>query len=78
MEGLEARVKQCTSVNESLLQKVKQLEEQNLNLIQQLKKVHDMVKKTSTKTTQATTCVMVSCNAKTTMVIRRKLGLKGS
>jgi len=60
VSGLEARVAQCTNLNQTLAQRVKQLEQQNTSLLEQLRKVHDLVKHTSSKTTQATTCVMVS------------------
>nr|CAB3233765.1 CREB/ATF-b cAMP-responsive element-binding protein [Phallusia mammillata] len=59
IEGLEARVAQCTNLNETLAQKVKRLEQQNNSLVEQLRKVHELVKHTTSKTTQATTCVMV-------------------
>uniref|UniRef100_H2Z934 BZIP domain-containing protein n=1 Tax=Ciona savignyi TaxID=51511 RepID=H2Z934_CIOSA len=57
--GLEARVKKCTDLNEALSKRVKQLENQNSTLLEQLRQIHDVVKKNSSKTTQATTCVMV-------------------
>lgn len=60
VSGLEARVAQCTNLNQTLAQRVKQLEQQNVSLLEQLRKVHDLVKHTSSKTTQATTCVMVN------------------
>ncbi|CAK8676913.1 unnamed protein product [Clavelina lepadiformis] len=59
VDGLESRVAQCTNLNQTLAQRVKELEKQNLNLVEQLKKVHELVKQTSSKTTQATTCVLV-------------------
>uniref|UniRef100_H2XJF8 BZIP domain-containing protein n=1 Tax=Ciona intestinalis TaxID=7719 RepID=H2XJF8_CIOIN len=57
--GLEARVTKCTNLNQALSQRVKQLEQQNFTLLEQLKQVHDAVKKNSSKTTKATTCLMV-------------------
>ena len=59
VEGLEARVAQCTGLNQSLSRRVQELEAQNLTLMNQLKKVHELIKVSSHKTTQATTCLMV-------------------
>ena len=60
VEGLEERVAQCTGLNQTLSRRVLELEAQNESLINQLKKVHDLIKVSSHKTTQATTCLMVS------------------
>lgn len=57
--GLENRVSQCTMQNQELVKKVKDLESQNETLLSQLKRLQDIVRSTSNKTTQATTCVMV-------------------
>nr|XP_039271829.1 cyclic AMP-responsive element-binding protein 3-like protein 4 [Styela clava] len=57
--GLENRVSQCTMQNSELLKKVKDLENENQTLLSQLKRLQDIVRSTSNKTTQATTCVMV-------------------
>lgn len=60
--GLENRVAQCTMQNTELLKKVKNLETQNQSLLSQLKKLQEIVRSSSgitSKTTQATTCVMI-------------------
>ncbi|XP_063431898.1 cyclic AMP-responsive element-binding protein 3-like protein 1 isoform X1 [Mytilus trossulus] len=58
VEGLEKRVKMCTSENANLKKKVDGLEQQNQTLLQQLKKLQTfLVSKTSKP--QTSTCVMV-------------------
>lgn len=60
--GLESRVAQCTTQNSQLLKKVNDLETQNQSLLTQLKTLQDIVRSSSgitSKTTQATTCVMI-------------------
>ncbi|XP_071167924.1 cyclic AMP-responsive element-binding protein 3-like protein 1 isoform X2 [Mytilus edulis] len=58
VEGLEKRVKMCTSENANLKKKVDGLEQQNQTLMQQLKKLQTfLVSKTSKP--QTSTCVMV-------------------
>ncbi|KAL4228101.1 cAMP response element binding [Mactra antiquata] len=59
VDGLEKRVKKCTQENQSLHKKVENLEKQNVTLINQLKKLQSALKLKSTKTAQASTCVMV-------------------
>lgn len=57
--GLEERVSKCTHHNQELVNKVKNLEQQNESLMTQLRRLQEIVRSTSNKTTQATTCVMV-------------------
>ncbi|XP_014662844.1 PREDICTED: cyclic AMP-responsive element-binding protein 3-like protein 4 [Priapulus caudatus] len=59
VEGLEERVKLCTDQNNLLQRKVQHLEKQNVTLISQLKRLQTLVIKTTNKTAQASTCVMV-------------------
>jgi hypothetical protein len=59
IEGLEKRVKACTSQNLQLQKKVQNLEKQNISLLTQLKKLQVLVTGTSSKQAQTSTCVMV-------------------
>ncbi|KAH3840396.1 hypothetical protein DPMN_113844 [Dreissena polymorpha] len=59
VDGLEKRVKKCTQENQSLQKKVETLEKQNVTLINQLKKLQSLITIKSTRTAQASTCVMV-------------------
>ncbi|XP_077982339.1 cyclic AMP-responsive element-binding protein 3-like protein 3-B [Glandiceps talaboti] len=59
VDGLEHRVTACTKHNLELQRKVERLEKQNVSLLEQLKTLHTLITKTSTKTTQTSTCVMV-------------------
>ncbi|XP_042303226.1 cyclic AMP-responsive element-binding protein 3 [Sceloporus undulatus] len=60
VDGLESRVVACTAQNNELQKKVQQLQKQNLSLLEQLRKLQAMVQQSSTKTTTAGTCVLVS------------------
>ncbi|XP_070542277.1 cyclic AMP-responsive element-binding protein 3-like protein 4 isoform X2 [Ptychodera flava] len=59
VDGLEHRVTACTKQNIELQRKVERLEKQNVSLVEQLKKLQTLITRTSTKTTQTSTCVMV-------------------
>jgi len=59
VDGLEHRVSLCTKQNRDLQKKVNQLENTNQSLLSQLKKLQNLVSKTTSKTAQAGTCVMV-------------------
>lgn len=59
VDGLEKRVKKCTQENHTLHKKVDQLEKQNVTLLNQLKKLQTILSLKSTRTAQASTCVMV-------------------
>ncbi|XP_069796683.1 cyclic AMP-responsive element-binding protein 3-like protein 4 isoform X2 [Narcine bancroftii] len=57
--GLESRVAACTAQNQELQKQVDQLEHHNLSLITQLRKLQSLVKQTSNKAAQTSTCVMI-------------------
>ncbi|XP_072166993.1 uncharacterized protein [Diadema setosum] len=59
VDGLEHRVQTCTKQNRELEKRVKDLENKNESLLSQLRKLQSLVAKTTTKTAQAGTCVMV-------------------
>uniref|UniRef100_A0A8C8S676 cAMP responsive element binding protein 3 n=1 Tax=Pelusios castaneus TaxID=367368 RepID=A0A8C8S676_9SAUR len=59
MDGLENRVVTCTAQNHELQKKVQLLQKENLSLLEQLRKLQALVRQSSTKTTTASTCVMV-------------------
>ncbi|XP_067399632.1 cyclic AMP-responsive element-binding protein 3 [Emydura macquarii macquarii] len=59
MDGLESRVVTCTAQNHELQKKVQLLQKENMSLLEQLQKLQALVRQSSTKTTTASTCVMV-------------------
>ncbi|KAL0271832.1 UNVERIFIED_CONTAM: hypothetical protein PYX00_008802 [Menopon gallinae] len=59
LDGLEDRVKQCTEENLSLVKKIKFLQSQNQSLMAQLKKLQITLARSTTKTAQPATCLMV-------------------
>ncbi|XP_059845539.1 cAMP responsive element binding protein 3-like 3 like isoform X1 [Hypanus sabinus] len=59
IDGLESRVVACTVQNQELQRKVQHLENQNMSLIEQLRKLQALVKHTSTKSANISTCIMV-------------------
>ncbi|XP_067665778.1 cyclic AMP-responsive element-binding protein 3-like protein 3-B [Haliotis asinina] len=59
VDGLEQRVKLCTSENQTLHKKVTALEKQNMSLLSQLKKLQMMVTAKSGRPAQTTTCLAV-------------------
>ncbi|XP_035165687.1 cyclic AMP-responsive element-binding protein 3 [Oxyura jamaicensis] len=59
VDGLENRVAACTAQNHELQKKVQLLQKQNMSLLEQLRKLQALVRQSTTKTTTASTCVMV-------------------
>ncbi|XP_060712967.1 cAMP responsive element binding protein 3-like 3 like isoform X1 [Hemiscyllium ocellatum] len=59
IDGLESRVVACTVQNQELQRKVQHLESQNMSLIEQLRKLQALVKQTTTKSANISTCIMV-------------------
>uniref|UniRef100_UPI00398E90DD cAMP responsive element binding protein 3-like 3 like isoform X2 n=1 Tax=Pristiophorus japonicus TaxID=55135 RepID=UPI00398E90DD len=59
IDGLESRVVACTVQNQELQRKVQHLESQNISLIEQLRKLQTLVVRSTTKTANTSTCIMV-------------------
>ncbi|NXI58186.1 CREB3 protein, partial [Chloroceryle aenea] len=59
VDGLENRVAACTAQNHELQKKVQLLQKQNMSLLEQLRKLQALVRQSTTKTTTASTCIMV-------------------
>ncbi|XP_024052066.1 cyclic AMP-responsive element-binding protein 3 [Terrapene carolina triunguis] len=59
VDGLESRVVTCTAQNHELQKKVQLLQKENMSLLEQLRRLQALVRQSSTKTTTASTCVMV-------------------
>ncbi|KAM6111532.1 cyclic AMP-responsive element-binding protein 3-like [Phoenicopterus ruber ruber] len=59
VDGLENRVAACMSQNHELQKKVQLLQKQNMSLLEQLHKLQALVRQSTTKTTTASTCIMV-------------------
>ncbi|KAL8204156.1 UNVERIFIED_CONTAM: hypothetical protein K2H54_068377, partial [Gekko kuhli] len=59
VDSLESRVVACTAQNNELQKQVHLLQKQNLSLLAQLQKLQALVRQSSTKTTTASTCIMV-------------------
>ncbi|XP_075773217.1 cyclic AMP-responsive element-binding protein 3 isoform X2 [Pelodiscus sinensis] len=59
MDGLESRVVACTAQNHQLQKKVQLLQKENMSLLEQLRKLQALVRQSSTKTTTASTCIVV-------------------
>uniref|UniRef100_A0A8C2T1S2 cAMP responsive element binding protein 3 n=2 Tax=Coturnix japonica TaxID=93934 RepID=A0A8C2T1S2_COTJA len=59
VDGLESRVAACTAQNHELQKKVQLLQKQNMSLLEQLRKLQALVRQSTTKTTTASTCIMV-------------------
>ncbi|OXB66684.1 hypothetical protein ASZ78_013075 [Callipepla squamata] len=59
VDGLENRVAACTAQNHELQKKVQLLQKQNMSLLEQLRKLQAVVRQSTTKTTTASTCIMV-------------------
>ncbi|NXA44827.1 CR3L3 protein, partial [Nothocercus julius] len=59
VDGLENRVAACTAQNHELQKKVQLLQKQNISLLEQLRKLQALVRQSTTKTTTASTCIMV-------------------
>ncbi|XP_028604867.2 cyclic AMP-responsive element-binding protein 3 [Podarcis muralis] len=59
VDSLESRVVVCTAQNNELQKKVQLLQKQNMSLLEQLRKLQALVQHSTTKTTTASTCVLV-------------------
>ncbi|NWI27543.1 CREB3 protein, partial [Sula dactylatra] len=59
VDGLENRVAACVAQNHELQKKVQLLQKQNTSLLEQLWKLQALVRQSTTKTTAASTCIMV-------------------
>ncbi|KAE8588903.1 hypothetical protein XENTR_v10022805 [Xenopus tropicalis] len=59
IDGLESRVAACSSQNQELHKKVVELEKHNISLITQLRKLQTLIKQTSNKAAQTSTCVLI-------------------
>ncbi|KAK2189569.1 hypothetical protein NP493_102g01048 [Ridgeia piscesae] len=59
VEGLEKRIKACTSQNFHLQKKVDTLEKQNITLMSQLKKIQALITSSTSKPAGPRTCLMV-------------------
>ncbi|XP_049836167.1 uncharacterized protein LOC126281333 [Schistocerca gregaria] len=59
IDGLEDRVKACTEENIELVKKIKILQSQNQSLTTQLRRLQALVTRSSVKTVQPATCLMV-------------------
>ncbi|NXL08173.1 CR3L3 protein, partial [Mesembrinibis cayennensis] len=59
VDGLENRVAACMAQNHKLQKKVQLLQKQNMSLLEQLRKLQALVRQSTTKTTTASTCIMV-------------------
>uniref|UniRef100_UPI00358F1B61 cyclic AMP-responsive element-binding protein 3-like protein 4 n=1 Tax=Myxine glutinosa TaxID=7769 RepID=UPI00358F1B61 len=59
VDGLENRMTDCNEQNQNLKHKLDQLQNQNLSLLAQLSHLQTMVKRTSKKASQTSTCLMV-------------------
>ncbi|XP_072716439.1 cyclic AMP-responsive element-binding protein 3 isoform X2 [Ciconia boyciana] len=59
VDGLENRVAACMAQNHELQKKVQLLQKQNMSLLEQLWKLQALVRQSTTKTTTASTCIMV-------------------
>ncbi|NXW11676.1 CR3L3 protein, partial [Fregetta grallaria] len=59
VDGLENRVAACVAQNHELQKKVQLLQKQNMSLLEQLWKLQALVRQSTTKTTTASTCIMV-------------------
>ncbi|XP_060119496.1 cyclic AMP-responsive element-binding protein 3 [Heteronotia binoei] len=59
VDSLESRVVACTAHNSELQKQVQLLQKQNMSLLAQLQKLQGLVHQLSTKTTTASTCIMV-------------------
>lgn len=59
IDGLEERVKQCSEENSQLIKRIKVLQSQNHDLMSKMKKLQTLLTKTSGKTAQPATCLMI-------------------
>ncbi|XP_054845879.1 cyclic AMP-responsive element-binding protein 3-like protein 4 [Eublepharis macularius] len=59
VDGLESRVAAYSAQNQELQKKLQELETHNVSLISQLRKLQGLIKQTSTKATQTSTCLVI-------------------
>ncbi|XP_067169459.1 cyclic AMP-responsive element-binding protein 3-like protein 4 isoform X2 [Apteryx mantelli] len=59
LDGLESRVAACSAQNQELQKKVQELERCNRSLLRQLQALQALVKPTSTKAAQTSTCILI-------------------
>lgn len=59
IDGLEERVKQCSDENMNLIKRIKVLQTQNHDLISKMKKLQTLLSKSTGKTAQPATCLMI-------------------
>ncbi|KAG5673837.1 hypothetical protein PVAND_003850 [Polypedilum vanderplanki] len=59
IDGLEERVKQCSEENHILLKRIKVLQSQNYDLMSKMKKLQTLLTKSTGKTAQPATCLMI-------------------
>lgn len=59
MDGLEERVKQCSEENQHLIKRLKVLQTQNHDLMSKMKKLQTLLTKSTGKTAQPATCLMI-------------------
>lgn len=59
IDGLEERVKQCSDENQHLLKRIKMLQNQNHDLMSKMKKLQTLLTKSTGKTAQPATCLMI-------------------
>ncbi|XP_069074258.1 cyclic AMP-responsive element-binding protein 3-like protein 4 isoform X1 [Pleurodeles waltl] len=59
IDGLESRVAACSAQNQELHKKVIELEKHNVSLLTQLRRLQSLIKQTSTKAAQTSTCILI-------------------
>ncbi|XP_078390122.1 cyclic AMP-responsive element-binding protein 3-like protein 4 isoform X2 [Cetorhinus maximus] len=59
IDGLESRVAACTAQNQELQKQMLQLEHHNVSLLTQLRRLQSLIKETSNKAAQTSTCIMI-------------------
>ncbi|XP_059499039.1 cyclic AMP-responsive element-binding protein 3-like protein 4 isoform X2 [Stegostoma tigrinum] len=59
IDGLESRVAACTAQNHELQKQVLKLEHHNISLLTQLRRLQSVIKETSNKAAQTSTCVLI-------------------
>ncbi|XP_074927128.1 LOW QUALITY PROTEIN: cyclic AMP-responsive element-binding protein 3-like protein 4 [Chelonoidis abingdonii] len=59
IDGLESRVAACSAQNQQLQKKVQELEKHNVSLLGQLRQAAALIKPTSSKAAQTSTCVLI-------------------
>lgn len=59
IDGLEERVKQCSEENQHLIKRIKVLQTQNHDLMSKMKKLQTLLTKSTGKSAQPATCLMI-------------------